>query len=77
MSESIYYRGIKRGERFCPVCDMNGTENIIENEERFLILYPFYNKSRRIFLTIHSQGRNRMIDFFKSDNVALPVDLAR
>ena len=28
---------MKGQERFCPVCDMAGAENIIENEERFLI----------------------------------------
>ena len=74
MSESMYYHGIKREERFCPVCDMTGTENTIKNEEHFLIHYPLYDKSMRIFLTKHSQSRNRMIDLVKSDNVALPVD---
>ena len=74
MSESMYHHGIKREKRFCPVCDMTGTGNTIENEEHFLIHYPLYDKSMRIFLTKHSQGRNRMVDLVKSDNVALPVD---
>ena len=35
---------ITREERFCPVCDVTGTENIIENEEHFLIHCPLYDQ---------------------------------
>ena len=48
--EKERYQGIKREERFCPVCEVTGTENIIENKEHFLIHCLLYDESRRIFL---------------------------